>query len=65
MVAALTMNYMRATRKEANPVEATMEHGSKIQARIALGNTRQYLGCCLWSRPSHAFLGAIPRRVPV
>jgi hypothetical protein len=73
MVAALTMNYMRATRKEANPVEATMNQEAEIlESRVikqptlrdmALRSIRHHLGC-LWSRPSYAFLGAILGQVP-
>jgi hypothetical protein len=32
--------------------------------RIALSGVRHEQGCP-WSRPSYAFLGSVPRRVPV
>jgi hypothetical protein len=66
---------MRSARKEANPVEATMRQDMVIfedtailnitaLERIALSGKRHDQGC-LWSRPSYAFLGSVPRRVPV
>jgi hypothetical protein len=70
---------MRSARKEANPVEATMRQDVMILnitalentalentalERIALSGKRHEQGC-LWSRPSYAFLGSVPRRVPV
>jgi hypothetical protein len=67
-VAAFTMNDMKTAREEANAVEATMavdsqQLGSTALGIIALGNKRHEQRC-LWSRPSYAFLGAIPRQVP-
>jgi hypothetical protein len=71
---------MRSARKEANPVEATMRQDMMIfentailndtalentaLERRALSGKRHEQGC-LWSRPSYAFLGSVPRRVPV
>jgi hypothetical protein len=70
---------MRSARKEANPVEAMTTQDTMILKntalknsaldnagleRIALSGERHEQGC-LWSRPSYAFLGSIPRPVPV
>ena len=60
------MNYMRATRKEANPVEATENTVLDDMALddMALGNLWHQRGS-LWSRPNNALLGTIPRLAPV
>ncbi len=70
---------MRSARKEANPVEATITQDTMNLKNMALDNAalartmlanivlsgKRHEQGCPWSRPSYAFLGSVPRQVPV